>query len=285
MSDDIKTVTGTIPPRLTIVKLGQNDEAPKSASEVVPLVPPVAAVSSLEIKPVTGVPLSKKKTARIALDQVTAEPGAIAAGAGVGIASKTIRLGPAMSGQVSIAPLPAVGKALTGVLVSEDTKRKTSRISLDSVLPQLDAASSGGETTPKTIRIKRPSIAPPGGVTPLQAKEPVVVVPAVEGVKTRTAPIDLPPEEVVQEGQQTQKKTIKIRRADGGGAEVKAAPREVSISRVEQDVGGVASAPVPGPRAAPHWSFVLVAAAAVITMCVMLYVLMAQAYPSLGISL
>jgi hypothetical protein len=285
MSDDNKTVTGVIPPRLTIVKLGQNDEAPKPAGAVVPLVPPVPAASSPEQNSGDGIPANKKKTARISLDQVSAEPGAAVAVPGVGLASKTIRLGPAMSGQVSIAPLPAVGKALTGVLIPEETKRKTSRISLDSVLPQLETAPAGGDTTPKTIRIKRPTIAPPAAsnVTPPQPIEPVVLAPTVEGVKTRTAPIEAPQEEVVPEGQQTQKKTLKIRRADGGAPEIKAAPREVGIARNEPEVGVTPSVPV--ASAAPHWSFVLVAAAAVIAMCVMLYVLVAQAYPSLGISL
>jgi hypothetical protein len=277
MSEEIKSGTGPIPPRVIIKNQGQSDVAGTIAPGVAIATPP----SVLE-KQADGsqppVSFNKKKTARIALDQVTAEPGATVSVAGAGLASKTIRLAPAMSGQVSATPFPSVGKALTGMLISDDAKRKTSRISLESVLPQLEAASAGGEATPKTIRIKRPSISIPASVSQSQPQviEPVVV--AAPDAKSQTARVDIPPEAVAAEGQQTQKKTIKIRRADGGGTEIKASPRPVSIARNEEEVAVSSSAQV----ATPHWSFVLIAAAAVVTLCVMMYVLMAQAYPSLG---
>lgn len=280
MSEDIQSGNGTIPPRLTIKVPGQTEGAEANA--------PAAGTSDLGNSPapaqMAGAPLinNKKKTARISLDQATADSGAPASVAGGGIASKTIRLAPAMTGQVSAVPLPSVGKALTGILVSDEIKRKTSRISLDSVLPQLEAASVGGDAAPKTIRIKRPTFPVPSSLPSLQAEAPLAV--SVESnVKSQTARVELPPEPVSVEGQQTQKKTIKIRRADGGGggAYVKATPRSVNISRIEAEAAIPATAQV----AAPHWSFVLVATAAVITLCVMLYVLMAQAFPALGWSL
>jgi len=276
MSDDIESGNGPIPPRMTIKNQGQSDVAATGSPEAVTFKP--ASNTGINTDP-NQVPLSlKKKTARIALDQATAETGAAAVVAGGGLASKTIRLAPAMTGQVSAAPFPSVGKALTGMLVSDDAKRKTSRISLDAVLPQLETASAGGETTPKTIRIKRPTLSVPASVPPPQVKEPAGVLAVETNDKSRTSRVDIPQEAVVTEEQQTQKKTIKIRRSDGGGSEVTEAHRAVSILRNEVE----AAVPKAVQVAAPHWSFVLVAAAAVITMCVMLYVLMAQAYPALG---
>ena len=273
MNDDMTSGTDPIPPRLTIRNQGQNDAAAVNPPVEASLKTPSSPASSQD-----ALTFNKKKTARISLDQVTAEPGASTTVAGAGIASKTIRLAPALTGQVSVAPLPPVGKALTGMLVSDDTKRKTSRISLDSVLPQLEATAAGGDTTPKTIRIKRPTISAPAGVRPTPVEEAPVAVAPDSGSKSRTSRVDIPDEVIAQEGQQTQKKTIKIRRAEGGGADIKMAPRSVSISRSEADAPVATSEQV----AQPHWSFVLVASAAVVTMCVMLYVLMAQAYPSLG---
>lgn len=263
MSEDIKIGSAPIPPRVTI-------KAPDAVE------PPASATAS------DGGPVLKKKTARIALDQVTAESGAPATTSNAGLTSKTIRLAPAMTGQVVAAPLPAVGKALTGILVSDDVKRKTSRISLEAVLPQLESAGAeGGDSGPKTIRIKRPAISAPSIMPSLSEEAPAPVVSPDVNLKSQTARVDLPPEPAANDGQQTQKKTIKIRRADGGGPEVKAAPRSVSISRSE----AASAVPVQVQIAQPHWAFVLVAAAAVIVMCVMIYALLAQAVPSLGWSL
>lgn len=275
MSEDTTSGTDPIPPRLTIKKMGQDEAAEMSANEGASSPP---SSPELHPSPEQGMPPNKKKTARIALDQVTADPGATVSGAG--LASKTIRLAPAMTGQVSALPLPSVGKVMTGMLVANDAKRKTSRISLDSVLPQLESAGAGGDATPKTIKIKRPSFAPSANVRPVQAEESAVAEPSD---KSRTARVDMPQEAIAAAaGQQTQKKTIKIRRSDGGGSDGGGmAPRSVNISRID-----TAAAMEPSVQVAvPHWSFVLIATAAVITMCVMLYVLMAQAYPSLGLSL
>lgn len=263
MSEDNKIGSGTIPPRVTI-------KAPGAAEGPAPAKIP------------DGNPALKKKTARIALDQVTADEGAPATLSNAGLATKTIRLAPAVTSPLAVSPLPSIGKALTGIFVTEDLKRKTSRISLDAVLPQLEAAgAAGGDSGPKTIRIKRPAIATPSALPAItEAPGDVVAVPEAD-LKSQTARVDIPPESAAIEGQQTQKKTIKIRRSDGGGAEVKAAPRSISISRNEAQ----AAVPTQTQVTQPHWAFVLAAVAAVIVMCVMLYALMAQAVPTLGWSL
>ena len=102
--------------------------------------------------------------------------------------------------------------------------------------------------------------------------------PAVSSAeKSQTARVDIPAEGIPGEAQQTQKKTIKIRRADG---EAKPIGRAVNIARAEG--GGV---DVGGEAPAPHWAYIATASAAVVTMCVMMYALIAQVFPNLGWSL
>lgn len=262
MSEDIKPESSSIPPRVTIKIPGQSGEV-------------------VETPTATTLPAAKKKTARISLDQVSAEPGAAAAApvSGVGVASKSIRLAPAMTGQVTIAPMTPVGKALGGML-SEDAKRTTSRIPLESIL-----AEQGGklpDSAPKTIKVKRPVLSTTPRVAGLpvesQAEVPAAPVAGEMSSKSQTARVDIAPEAI--EPQQTQKKTIKIRRADGGAGDGAAAGRNISIARTE---GAPAEVSAAGAGvSAPHWFFIVTAAAAAVTLCFMLYVLAAQAYPDLG---
>lgn len=262
MSEDITPENNSIPPRVTIKVPGQSGEVVET--------------------PTATLPSAKKKTARISLDQVTAEPGAAAAApvSGVGVASKSIRLAPAMTGQVSIAPMPTVGKALGGML-SEEGKRTTSRIPLESVL-----AEQGGklpDSAPKTIKVKRPMLSNTPKVAGLAVESqpetpPSTAVASEMQSKSQTARVDIAPE--AAEPQQTQKKTIKIRRPDGAGGDSAQAGRSISIARTEGLSAEVSAAGAGVPS--PHWFFVVSAAAAAITICFMLYVLAAQAYPDLG---
>ena len=248
MSEETRPEDGAIPPRVTIKMPGQSGDMASSSD-----------------------PANKKKTARLSLNQATAEIGATPGAPvdGAGIVSKTIRLAPAMTGQVSVSPLPSVGKALTGTLGFDDVKRQTSRISLENALQ--GGAPGGMGAIPKTIKVKRPSISMGGGATPGTGNEPAEVPLAA---KNQTARVEVTPD-MVPEAQQTQKKTIKIRRAESAG-EAKAEPRSVTIARSEAAVG--AGVQVAKPQAA----FVWIAAAALMVMCFMLYVLAAQAFPNLG---
>lgn len=268
MSDDIKPENGSIPPRVTIKIPGQSGELAETTTA-------------------TTIPTNKTKTARISLDQVSAEPGATQAAPvnGVGVASKMIRLVPAMTGQVLISPVPSAGKALS-VIISEETKSQTSRISLESVMAEISGNSQ--DAPPKTIKVKRPMLTNTPKVTSLSAEvqsessSPAMVAPqqpAGELVsKSQTAHVDIVPE--AAEPQQTQKKTIKIRRADGATGEFKPVSRSVSIARAE---GESAETPKAGSDVpAPHGIFIAMAAAAALVLCFMLYVLAAQANPGLG---
>ncbi|MEI6563305.1 MAG: hypothetical protein WCO42_03240 [bacterium] len=279
MNEENKSENGGIPPRLTIKKPEQSGEAGDTVATRDSSVPPV--IPEGNPVPVQDPSLAgfKKKTSRISLDQVSAEPGATLAASvsGVGVASKTIRLAPAVTGQIS---LPSVGKVLSGVIVSDDANRRTSRISLDSILPRTEAGTAGEDAVPKTIRVKRPTLSTPVGMPSLSVAAPTTP-PLSSSAKSQTARVVVPEEVVSSESQQTQKKTIKIRRADGGGVDIKAVPRSVTIARTEGDAADQSEGEVP----APHWAFVVTASAAVVMMCVMMYALIAQVFPNLGWSL
>lgn len=262
MSETTNPDSAAIPPRATI-------KVPGQSGEVAPATEP-----SL---------VSKKKTARLSLDSVSAEPGAVATPvAGPGVASKTIRLAPAMTTQISSSAIPALGKALTGSFLMDEVKHKTSRIPLESVLPgAAPVASSGGaDSIPKTIKVKRPTIT----ASPVNLK-PEEAAPVTQPGKNQTARVEITPD-MVADTQQTQKKTIKIRRPEGVGGEAKAPSegRAISIARAAAPEGGVAVA-ARDQVAKPHVAFVGIAAAALLVLCFMIYVLAAQVYPDLGLSL
>ena len=269
MSEDIRPESGGIPPRVTIKVPGQSGEVSAAAAG------------------------SKKKTARIGLDQTTADTAALS-GAHVenmGVASKTIRLAPAMTGQLSVSPLPSIGKALSGTFAYDDVKRQTSRIPLEAVLPAIANASSqpgsaaAASAIPKTIKVKRPSISLSPSMNAARVEEappPAVEPPVSMASKNQTSRVDVTPE-MIPEPQQTQKKTIKIRRADGESRSVE--PRNVAIARSGEAAAADSSASsmaAVGQVAQPHGAFIGIAAAAFLVLCFMIYVLAAQAYPHLG---
>lgn len=218
--------------------------------------------------PATGL---KKKTSRIPLDQVSAEPGAPTGAPVPGMgASKTIRLAPAPSSVPTITIAPS-SKSTSAALLPDDVKRQTSRIPLDAATTERQEPAAG---VPKTIRIKRPAGLQSVPIVSPAAQEEQMAAEMTG--KTVTSRIDLPEQEISEEGQATQRKTIKIRRAEGGA--VKPAPRSMAVARVEAQAAARAEADV----AAPHAVFPLLAAAAVVLLCVMVYVLLLQAYPNLG---
>ncbi len=267
MSDDMKPEDSAIPPRVTIKVPGQSGDVS-------------------EAQTAATLPGNKKKTARISLDQTTAEPGATQASpvGGIGYASKTIRLAPAMTGQMAVIPPAPVGKVSSGSVMSEEAKRATSRIPLEAILSQTTpSAPSGMESAPKTIKVKRPTISIAPKVTGMTGGEPVVAAPPVAAAtsKSQTARVDIAPEELA-EPQQTQKKTIKIRRAEGpagdGGAR-----RMVNVARAEAAIANEAAGS--GGVPAPHWIFPVTAAVAMLVLCFLIYLLSAQAFPNLGWSI
>ena len=270
MSDDIKPEVSAIPPRVTIKVPGQTGDVSGAGDAV-----------------------GKKKTARLSLDQVTADPSAVSGAhvEGMGGVSKTIRLAPTLTGQTTVTPLPSIGKALAGTFAYDEAKRQTSRIPLETVMPgasgtvSLPGIPGVASTMPKTIRVKRPSLSVSTDVSAIRADLPTSVpVDLVAGGKSQTARVDIAPEAVTEgtsDSQPTQKKTIRIRRADG--AEPRAGEaRSVTIARAEGSGTPGGAAQTTGPVAKPHGMYVGLAAAALLVLCFMIYMLAAQAYPSLG---
>jgi hypothetical protein len=96
--------------------------------------------------------------------------------------------------------------------------------------------------------------------------------------------VDIAPEAVTEgtsDSQPTQKKTIRIRRADGAEARAGEA-RSVTIARADGSVTSGSVAQTTGRVAKPHGMFVGLAAAALMILCFMIFMLAAQVYPSLG---
>jgi hypothetical protein len=124
-------------------------------------------------------------------------------------------------------------RAIAGA--EEAAKKRTARIDLNEVLDEsddifkrrtalLDASKFTGVTeapgAPRTIRIKRPETPPTTPLKkpapPVDEETPVTVMESDASKKSETARIDLPPEATEQPP--TRRKTIRIKRPEGGGA-------------------------------------------------------------------
>jgi hypothetical protein len=164
--------------------------------------------------------------------------------------------------------------------MTEQAKRQTSRIPLETVLSGTSAGemtASGTSPSPKTIRIKRP-----------EASQSVKLGPSPEPVSQPPQPVDLSAakrstsrlelvEEPQPESQNTQRKTIKIRRAEGPGSINKPAPRSVNVARLEAK-----AAEYQAEQAAAeviHVIYPVAAAVAFLILCATLYVLVLQVLP------
>ncbi|MEI6148807.1 MAG: hypothetical protein WCS01_06890 [bacterium] len=275
MSDDSKTNDGT-PPRFSLKPpVGTSSEAKKQTTRV-------------DVPPSQDSPTTlKKKTSRISLDQTAAEAGA-PPGLPVptlGITAKAIRMAPAAPTppSLSIPKLPStpVPSALSGGEGSDETKRQTSRISLESILGERNTGAievTAATNEPKTIRIKRPTLP--------QSLKPAASVPAPKA--TASAPIEASPksttarltlgEEAPAEGQATQRKTIKIKRAEGGASVSSPAPRSPAVARFEAETA--ARMAEEGAQTSFHAFFPVAAAVALIILGVVVYILLAQAFPN-----
>ncbi|MBN2302331.1 MAG: hypothetical protein JXN60_07450 [Lentisphaerae bacterium] len=230
----------------------------------------VKAQKPLSAKPINltssagedSVAKAKKQTSRIPLEAATAFPGL--GGEQSSLAPKTIRIKPTASqtAQISIGPLggPAVNE-----------KRKTSRISLESALSVAGKNDAAEESTPKTIKLKRPT-------------EPAVKPSVAQGgpamVITKTAQLD----DIIEseDGQTpTKRRTIKVKRPTQSPGR---AP--VTISRaggesdgtVEETFTEESAETSSSPLDEPHLAFSLVTLAAILIVIITLYMFMAQVF-------
>jgi len=219
----------------------------------------------------------KKQTSRIPFD--AAEPAVKPAKPAQ--APKTIRIKPSRpaggakaGGPGPVAPAPAAGAAAPK---PDAEKRKTSRISLEAALSAEESAEKNA-TIPKTIKLRRPSEAPTVKVSPGRpgSKAPKGK-PAEEAARktamSETARLDTqtPAEEGVTP---TKRKTIRVKRPS-------AAPGVKGLSVAPPaDTGGVREASAleaPPVVEKTSWVFPVVALVAVLVVCVVIYMLAAQA--------
>ena len=233
MADNPETKSSDlIPPKLDLRKSGiPQGQAPSAAAAGIP-----SASTGLT---------SKRETSHIPLDLTKAVGAAEAAGT-----LKTIRIkptgapDPARSGGPEGGAPAAVEPPIEKLTAA---KRTTSRISLEAVLGEAGEAGRPGDGAPKTIRLKRPGEAP---------------------VMRMGQPGAGPSEESVP---QTVRKTVRVKRAPGGGG-----PQPMSVSRAagaaqRADVAAMAAATEPVGVISP-----LVALAAIAAAFLVIWMLCAQ---------
>ncbi len=244
-----------IPPKLDLKQAVSASSQPKKAT------------TRIDMASAAMIPEEKSKTTRINLGAFTTDTGA----------PKTIKIQrPSEAATIKLnrpGPAPAATPAAPP-LSQAQAKRQTSRISLQEAFvapaegqtaaPTDSSAPSGG---PKTIRIKRPG---DSGGAPAQESIPA---PAPSGAPS--------PEPGLEAGPPTQRKTIKLRRPGGGEGEARHSP---TLPKAAADF---AAAQAAGPAAdtdEPGVIFAVVSLVAVLVCCVMVYMLCAQALPSLGLT-
>ncbi|MBL7114942.1 MAG: hypothetical protein ISS35_04185 [Kiritimatiellae bacterium] len=263
-----------IPPKLTIRP--REDAPPSNAQSDVPASAPVKNAvppKTVSMKPPSAGIASKRETSRISLDEVMGE--------GPAGGERTIRLKPVGSVNPASTPVPnmvsqSAEPAQTTEAEVSAAKRKTSRISLDSVLGGAPEASTEG---PKTIRLKRPSEAATvklGQSSPPPAKSAApapAATPAAPAAAAQTGESSVDPEI-----SPTRRKTIRVKRPSGG----------VKMKSSATPVEGEASATSEGPSSAPvaqtvkedrpNWFFLVCEIAAVLVVCVAIYVFTSQTF-------
>jgi len=158
-------------------------------------------------------------------------------------------------------------------LAMDAAKRKTSRIPLEEALtadkePD-EAAEPADPARPKTIKIKRPG----SETATVKAKKPApadkTATEADNSELSKTSRLDIPPD--ATDATPTQKKTIRVKRPDGGAAAKPAATPHPAKGVVPPEPMGPIRSDEPGTV----WA--ILALAASLVMCVLIYVLAAQA--------
>ncbi|MDP6630495.1 MAG: hypothetical protein QGH42_12485 [Kiritimatiellia bacterium] len=220
---------------------------------------------------------TKRKTSRIPLEAAKA-PDEDAKTEGVAtLKPKTIKIKPS-------APVPKMRStqplSITVPITEDDSsklatdaaKRKTSRIPLEEALtadkePD-EPAEPADPARPKTIKIRRPG----SETATVKAKKPSSAAKAKQAddsEMSKTSRLDLPPD--AADATPTQKKTIRVKRPDGGGAAKPAAKSHPAQGVVPPEPVGPIRSDEPGAV----WAILAVAASLVIG--VLIYVLAAQA--------
>ncbi len=267
-----------IPPKVDLKK-GPLTRPPEAGADEAAAPAGLAKKQTARIEvPLADLSAPKKKTSRVMMDGSGAPPQGVPV-PGAQALPKTIVIKP---------PASAVPKLAPPIDPMEAAKKMTSRIALETALTAgdgTDASQAASPSTPKTIRIKRPSQASTIKLSRPDAPPEPSTLDSVGG-KSKTSRIDVPAESIETEAP-TQKKTIKIRRPDATKG-----VKNLTIARPEGEAATVAATVVAGAvmpdeyAAAPSVGaiFTITALASVFVIGVLLYVLAAQALPGLGLS-
>lgn len=289
------------PPRIKLN--GSNGSAKPPTTRIPPVAAPAGAAPT-PIKIPTGEMAKKKETSRIELTQARPPASEPAKASTVRVDTAPNLIRPLTEAQrqelfkkstVRVRVEEAQAKAPPGPVVKatpaegEAAKKQTARIDLNEVLggdedlfkrrtAMLDPAKFPPTPTeapgaPKTIRIKRPE---PGAATgpiaaPAEPARPVEPI-TTAARKSETARIELPEE--VAEQTPTRRKTIRIKRPEGGEARpLVVSQPSLTIARAEP----TESLPlIAGEEEESSTLFSVLALAAVLLACVLIYVLAAQ---------
>ncbi len=231
----------------------------KPAAEKMTPKPAAPAPTPLEVKTVMA---AKKETSRIPLELAAPSKPGISEGKPTE-PPKTIRIKPAAAPTAIKIGGPAGGikPAAPVITATGDEKRKTSRISLEAAFAEEAAKPGEG---PKTIKLKRPTEAATIKVGPRPAA-------AVDGeTLSKTARLDLPPAEDIEEGPTpTKRKTIKIKKPGVAGTDEGPAP--VTIARAE-----LSAEAAPAAEDETSWVFPALSFVAIIVMVVLIYIILAS---------
>lgn len=278
-----------VPPRIKLNGNGTSETPPRISLQPKPAgKSDTSRIDLAEARPADPLDLAKRTTARIDAPKPP-----------VRVVSEVERLASAKAStqqfksatqQVKSATSPISRAAIPDL---DAAKKQTARIDLQEVLgsgdedifkrrtavldpSKIQAAEAAAQ--PKTIRIKRPDGAtgPIKPVSePMKPAEPV----AAEARKSETARIELPAdvaEDAAAEAP-TRRKTIRIKRPEGGGAPVTVRPMAVSQPATTITRAEPGEMPVIGAEDEEGGAlFSVLAIAAMLVACVLIYVLAAQ---------
>jgi len=242
---------------------GQEPETKSGTSKITLSRAKPGAPAAARPEPVTTVS-SKKETTKIPLE--AAKPKPVGTAGSAGTPSSLLISSPGDTAQI-----PAVPKAKAAGVAD---KRKTSRIPLEAALGE-ETVADDEDSTPKTIRIKRP-----GGSGPTAkpvAARPVKAKPISPRAPSTAEAASMAEEASEPEGEDspTRKKTIVVKRPQSGGA------KKLSLSKPKgAAIPGTAAAAVVQPAAVktdePGVVSGIIAIAAVLVVSALIYMFAAQ---------
>jgi len=279
------------------------DEEPAEASEPAPILAATEATAkeaspAIKLKPLKPKPSpaakapkppeakeaapaktnTKRKTSRIPLESAKAPEtkGEQGEAKATTLKPKTIKIKPT-------APVPKVrstqplsitvpiAEADSDKIHTDAAKRKTSRIPLEEALTadteSEEPAEAADPARPKTIKIKRPG----SEASTVKARKPAPAKAADDGEMSKTARLDsLPLDEA--DATPTQKKTIRVKRPDAASTATSApaAPPRPGLGLTPPE-------PIEERSDEPGVVWAILALAAMIVLCVVIYMLAAQA--------